>query len=105
MSTFKPKEQLIEIMTEGQFVWYTRNELKKLSAIGQGAINDAINDMIRMKVLMVKGGNGLSNPKKYALRSRVNGEIVQGSKVISIKPLKDYHNYLFSKMHLCNSTR
>lgn len=106
MSTeFKPQATLIEVLTEGQFVWYTRDELKKLCGIGQGVVNEAISDLLRVNIIIAKGGNGQNNTRKYALASRVKGEVVNGSKVISIKPLKGYHDYLFNKMHLCNSVR
>lgn len=102
---FKPQKLMIEILTEGQFVWYTRDELKKLCGLGQGVVNEAISNLLRANIIIGKGGNGQSNPKKYALASRVNGEVVNGSKVINKKPLTGYHDYLFSKMHLCNLTR
>ena len=105
MNQFKPQQTMIEILTEGQFVWYTRDERKKLCGLGQGVVNETISDLLRVNVIVGKGGNGQSNPKKYALASRINGEIVNGSKVISIKPLTGYEDYLFNKMHLCNSIR
>ncbi len=102
---FKFQQTIIEILTEGQFVWYTRDEIKKLTGLNQGVINESISKLLIINMVISKGGNGQSNPRKYALSSRVKGEIVNGSKVVSIKPLKGYHDYLFSKMHLCNSTR
>lgn len=99
------KETLRQILMEGQFVWYTRDELKKLSGYTQPNVNDALNEMIRMKMIEVKGGHGAHSPRKYALKSRINGEIVNGSKVVSNKPLVGYHEYLFAKMHLCNLSR
>lgn len=105
MNQFKPQQTMIEILTEGQFVWYTRDELKKLCGLGQGVTNETISDLLRVNVIVGKGGNGQSNPKKYALASRINGEIVQGSKVVSIKPLVGYEKWLRSRMDLCNSTR
>lgn len=102
---FNPRETVRTILMEGQFVWHTRDELKTLSGLSLPNLHEAINEMIRMKMIEIKGGHGQHNPKKYALKSRINGEIVNGSKVISIKPLVGYEKWLRSRMELCNSTR
>jgi hypothetical protein len=99
------KETLRQILMEGQFVWYTRDELKKLSGYTQPNVNDALNEMIRMKMIEVKGGHGANSPRKYALKSRINGEVIEGSKVVSRKPLVGYEKWIRARMDLCNSTR
>lgn len=102
---FEFKKNIIDILTEGQFVWYTRDEIKKLSGLNQGVINEAISKLLITNILISKGGNGQSNPRKYALSSRVKGEVVHGSKVVNNKPLVGYEKWLRARMDLCNSTR
>jgi hypothetical protein len=103
--TYQPQKVMIDVLTEGQFVWYTRDELKKLCGIGQGITNETISDLLRLNIIVSKGGNGQSNPRKYALSSRINGQVINGSKVVSNKPLIGYEKWLRARMDLCNSTR
>ena len=51
---FHPRETVRTILMEGQFVWYTRDELKSLSGLSLPNLHEAINEMIRMKMIETK---------------------------------------------------